>query len=385
MLKPKFIKTTTLPHHPKRILLVRLSANGDVVQSFEVLRAMRHRWPEAYIGWAVGDTASPLAEAAMPWLNALHVIPGKAWSRALKKSLLGLLPIQEDSILDVLNEIKAHRYDMVIDIQGLNKSALIGLKADIPVRVGFSNAREQARFAYTHTVAKRFSVHHPKGHAIDEFLQLLEPWEVPKTPPPLISHLPLGAIDAPLMQLVQHVKTLKEAEGTQVYALAPFTMWESKHWPSERWSTLIQQMFEDETLNRVGLCIGAPGDTKKWDAILGSLPDAIRQRLIRCDGKTSFTSLIHLLSHADKLIGSDSAPLHLIDWLQREGLNPHAKALALIGPTHPLRTGPYGKQHHVVSAYDEFLPCQPCHKRICPLGTTACMKDIQPDHVLQHL
>jgi heptosyltransferase I len=375
-----------LPRHPRRILLVRLSANGDVVQSFEVLRAMRHRWPEAYIGWVVGDAAAPLAEVAMPWLNALHVLPGKAWSRGLKQSLLGLLPFQDEAITRVMEDIRAQGYEIAIDIQGLNKSALVGVKAGIPIRVGFSDAREQATLAYTHTPAKRFSVHAPQGHAIDEFLQLLSPWEAPQhTSPPIIAHLPLRAIDAPLMEMVQQVKRLKETQGKQIYALAPFTMWESKHWPAAHWQTLILRMFEDEASPRIGVCIGAPGDTKKWEAILAPLPLTVKQKLVRCDGKTSFTSLIHLLSHVDGLIGSDSAPLHLVDWLQREGLNPHAKACALLGPTHALRTGPYGTCHAVITANPAPLPCQPCHKRACPLGTTACMHGIAPSQVVASL
>jgi heptosyltransferase I len=277
---------------------------------------------------------------------------------------------------------------MAIDVQGLNKSAIVPFKAGIPVRIGFKNAREQARFFYTHTPALRHSVYAPTQHAIQEFCSLLSPWPEGTGPLPRINQLPLRAIDAPLMQQVHHVETLKQ-QGKRIIALAPFTMWPSKHWPLEHWKTFISKTFqdpEDGITPRIGLCIGSPAETSAWDALLQDMPAHVQSRLLRFDGQTSFISLLHLLTHVDVLIGPDSAPLHMLDWLHREGLHHHgAKAVALIGPTHALRTGPYSPDFHVAQHPKHLLPCQPCHQRTCPLGSHACLQGISPQSVLKTL
>jgi heptosyltransferase-1 len=366
--------------NPQRILLVRLSANGDIVQTFDTLKRLRQRFPHAHIGWAVGETGAGLLKAVMPWLDAVHVLPNKAWSQNWWKALFKLGKV-EASIQFVLDEIHAQHYDVAIDVQALNKSAVLPHLVGIPHRVGFKNGREQSRFFYTETPSELLGFYHPTHHAIEEFASLLSPWGQPPTDaqttalPPLDWQFPIP--HTPDFQSWHDAKDQKK----RLIALAPFTIWQSKHWLATHWQTLITTLLREDA-NAVGVCIGSPQEVDKWQALVDGLPQDIKARLIRIEGKTSLLQLAQVLKEVDVLIGSDSAPLHMMDWLIREGLNPAGKAVCLLGPTHPHRTG--GLSPRTVNLR-HLLPCMPCHKKQCPLGTNACMAQLTPEVVLMHI
>ena len=371
-----------LPTEPKRILLVRLSANGDIVQSFDTLKRLRQLFPKAFIGWAVGESGASLLKPVMPWLNAVHVLPNKAWSQTWAWKLLGLdrLGRVDAKIHHTLNEIHAQHYDVAIDIQGLNKSAVLPYLTGIPHRIGFANAREQARLFYTTTPARLGGFFQPTQHATEEFLSLLSPWD--KNSSIRVEALAPLEWKPPLPQipLFQALDTA-HAEGKSLIGLAPFTMWASKHWDLSHWQTLIETFFQKNP-NALGVCIGSPAELKAWHTLCQGLSLETQARLIHLEGQTSLVQLIHVLKKIDVLVGSDSAPLHLMDWLIREGVHPTAKVVSLLGPTHPLRTG--GHSVNAVNLHAN-LPCMPCHQKICPFGTNACMKTLTATEVLAHL
>ena len=375
-----------LPKEPKRILLVRLSANGDIVQSFDTLKRLRQRFPHAFIGWAVGEAGASLLKPVMPWLNAVHILPNKAWSKAWVWELLHLnkLGHVDAKVHQCLNEIHAQHYDVAIDVQGLNKSAVLPFVVGIPHRVGFANAREQARFLYTATPARLGGFFQPTQHATQEFLSLLSPWNKDKGKGLTFDFPDLAPLEwkpplpkTPLFNALDEAK----AEGKSLIGLAPFTMWASKHWDAVHWQGLIEALFEKHP-QALGVCIGSPAEVEKWQTLAQGLSPNAQARLIHLEGQTSLLQLMHVLKKLDVLVGSDSAPLHLMDWLIREGVHPAGKVISLLGPTHPLRTG--GASDRAVNLHVD-LPCMPCHKKACPLGTNACMKTLSVETVLSQL
>jgi ADP-heptose:LPS heptosyltransferase len=367
-----------LPTTPQRILLVRLSANGDIVQSFETLKQTRQRFPNAFIGWVVSSEGASLLEQVSPYVDAIHILPKHAWSKNWIKAFFPLLPM-DTHVAEVLRNIKAQRYEVAIDVQGLNKSAVLPWILGIPYRIGFENAREQARFFYTHTPARWVGFCHPTQHATLEFASLLQAWTAPPTETkplakrPSLAELPL---DLPFTRL----KTYK-AEGKRLYGFAPFTMWASKQWPRSHWQALIEQLLHYDP-EGIGVCLGGPADVSTWQAWTKALAPDLQSRLIHLEGKTQWPQLWTVLGHIDVLIGSDSVTLHMMDWLLKESLHPKGQALALMGPTHPLRTGALST--HAFNLHHD-LPCSPCHQKQCPLGTHACMTALTPTQVFETL
>jgi len=356
---------------------VRLSANGDIIQGFHALKELRKRFPNAHIGWAVGEAGASLLDAVEPWVDTVHVLP-KSWSKELPKIVLKWGSVSQE-ITQVLDDIRREHYEIAFDIQGLNKSALLPLLTDIPHRVGFENAREQARFLYTDTPAALGSVTAPRHHAVDEFAELLKNYPCSDVLPALV-YLPMKPLDASLLPILKPLREARE-QGRPVLGFAPFTMWSSKHWPVHHWSDFIRQSLQKHP-NAIGLCIGGPDDVISWERLNATIPNGLHRQLINAQGKTSFIGLMHLLNQVDVLIGSDSAPMHIMDWLVREGLNPNGKSIALMGATHPKRTGPL---HDTSIALNADLPCIPCHKRECPLGSLACMEMLTVKQVMDNL
>jgi heptosyltransferase-1 len=373
------------PSEPKRILLVRLSANGDIVQSFDTLKRLRQRFPNAFIGWAVGEAGASLLKPVLPWLNAVHALPNKAWSQSWVWELfhLNALRGRDVHVHRLLKAIRAQQYEVAIDVQGLNKSAVLPYLAGIPHRVGFANAREQARLFYTKTPARLGGFFQPTQHATQEFQALLAPWE--NNLPQSLEALPaLPALDwsdplpkTPLFLALEEA----HAQGKRLMGFAPFTMWPSKHWNFDHWQGLIEGAFHKHP-NAWGVCLGSPSDVEHWQQLTQGLSAPAQARLIHLEGHTSLVQLMHVLQKIDVLVGSDSAPLHSMDWILREGIHPQGRVISLLGPTHPLRTG--GASEQAVNLHVD-LPCMPCHKKTCPLETNACMKALSVESVLAHL
>lgn len=360
---------------PQRILMVRLSAHGDIVQSFPVLKALRARFPHAQIGWVVSEAGAPLLEVVKPWLNAVHVLPA-SYSKEMPKVLLGLKK-PSPALREALWHIQRESYEVAIDVQGLAKSAIIPALLRIPNRLGYANAREKAWLFYTHTPAHLGSLQAPQGHASQEFCRLLRPFgEASQAAPPL-TQLPDFSPNNANRDVMQSVHQGKAA-GYRLLGFAPFTMWPSKHWPLQHWRTLIQKSLEQRP-DALLACIGSPADVPNWEALTAPLPATLKSRLIMAAGKTSLPGLFHLLREVDVFVGADSAPLHMMDFLIQEGLNPWGKTVAVMGPTHPVRTGAQNARARNLVA---SLPCMPCHRRRCPLGSTACMAAVSVEQVL---
>ena len=105
----------------RRILIVRLSSLGDTVLTMPLLFALRSRAPTAYIGWVIGEAASPLLEA-LPQLDCVHV-----WKNRDREPF---------GLLRLARELRSKHYEVSIDPQGLAKSAILPILAGIRERVG---------------------------------------------------------------------------------------------------------------------------------------------------------------------------------------------------------------------------------------------------------
>jgi heptosyltransferase-1 len=371
-----------------RILIVRLSAFGDIVQTLPLLVEVRKRYPTATIGWLVEEAGASLL-ANHPLLDTLHVLKLKTWLRQLKSPQTFFQAIF--AILSFITALKTQRYTVLIDVQGLLKSAIWGWLSGIPMRIGFSPAREQAFRFYTHTHA---SFHPIKStlHASQEFLSLLTLLD------PTYAIPSVEALQYPLFQSVEPpaftvenvlpAHWLKQRVTNPIIALAPCTAWASKHWEREHWVTLAGLLM-DAGFRVVWL--GAKAD-ETWFAELWKLavknPKWLEEQTVSCVGKTSFEQLYQLLGSIDCVVGLDSVAFHLAN-AKSQNSHPHTpKLVGLFGATKPTRTGStFLAEASVAKMLNtlESLPCMPCHQRQCRLieNPMACMNTLSPHRVLE--
>lgn len=352
-----------------KILLVRLSALGDVIQTLPVLAALRQGFPQAFIGWLVEEDAAALIEGH-PMLDAVHISKRKRWVKSLIRPWQWFATFKE--VRAFYREIHEARYDVALDFQGLLKSAFTMYFTGIQRRVGFASARELAPWLYTEKVTLPGSFFDPAVPILRHFMALAcslgELPEPDNCPLPVVSDATVVSVRALLGD------TLSKRP---VVVLAPATQWQSKHWPSSYWSQLIQEILDKTGM--MLLMVGGKKDSALIETILSGVTSPVKEsRVINLAGKTSIQQLQQVFEWVDAIIGLDSAPLHLA------GAVGKAKLVGLFGPTAYRRTPPPGQQHTILSTEAE-LSCQPCDQTLCPLGTDDCMKRLTPDMVFSTL
>jgi heptosyltransferase-1 len=352
---------------PQRILIVRLSAHGDVIQTLPLLTALRQNWPDARIGWLTEPSALPLLRDH-PLIDHLHVAQRPRWLKALRNPTRW--PSVADEAGSLLRELRTAGYAVSLDTQGLLKSALWPWLARIPVRLGFRATREGAASFYTHTLP-RMNIRDPQTPAVQRYLDFARALGGrAETPQFILPPVPPDACRNADMLLAPAHPALGNhpPESRRWIALAPFTRWPSKHWEAAYWSRLVDILVE---LDAQPVLLGGPGDRPAADALLASLSPAGRDTTLDLVGRTEWPEMRAILERVALLVGPDSAPLHLADALGRP-------VVGLFGPTAPGRTGPIGRDHSVLST---ALPCQPCFERRCKLKTHDCMVQLTPEVV----
>jgi heptosyltransferase I len=360
-----------VPKSPSKILLVRFSAFGDVIQTLPVLTMLREGFPDAKIGWAVDTELSPAIENH-PALDYIHRCSRNGWRRA------AFHPSEWPSIRrefsTLVDEVKSVGYDVSIDAQGLFKTALLPFLAGIRRRIGYKHGREFSSLFYTEQYQNSGEYFDPAVFHLEHMAGLVRMMGAAdtsyKVEPPVVSEA--------RKQRARQVLTQTFVERAPVVAIAPATQWESKCWPESYWAALVQQLLGYTNLNL--LLMGSAADAPVAERILRAIPpEQLNGRVCNLFGKAPIRDMYALYEQVGAAIGPDSAPLHVA------GVTGVPVLIGIYGPTGYRRTPPLGSPHLKLLSTEGQLSCQPCHQRICPLGTGECMKRINPDEVFHAL
>ncbi len=346
----------TLAGLPARVLLVRLSAHGDVLHTLPLLSALKAARPDVRVGWLTETAAAPLLEGH-PLIDRLFVVPRKRWLNDLKQPVRWLSLAKEVHVF--IQSVRDEGYLVSLDAQGLLKSAIWPWLCGIPQRIGFCSVREKADWLYTQTLPA-MDVRDIHAPAARQYMALLESFSTG------IFNSSLTFVLAPANRAAQsQARTLlgmAQAPSAEpsIVVLAPFTRWPSKHWITSHWQALIEALVSDTVMPVI---VGSPEDSAATTAMLEALSPDVQAQTRNLVGKTDWPLLRAVIEAADVLVGLDSAPLHLADAL-------NIPVVGIYGPTAPARTGPVQPGQLTLATQ---LDCQPCFARVCPLGTHACM------------
>jgi heptosyltransferase-1 len=333
--------TPSNPSPRPQILLVKLSSFGDVLHTLPTLEALRDVYPEAHITWLVEAAYAPLL-ANHPALNEVWVAPRLRPAEFFSGS-------NPTRLRRLVRQLRARPFDLVLDLQGLVKSAVWVALARSPRKVGYDRTREFSYLALT----ERLPPFDPEAHAVRRYLNMAHYLGAPLTWPRFRLGLDPAADLAALLP--------REA-GRLLAVFHPGARWASKLWPPASWARLA------EWLNQRGFQVtitGSAADRKLVAEILGQS----QAPLLNLAGRTSLVELAGVLRHAYLAITTDTGAMHLAAALG-------TPVVALFGPTAPWRTGPFGQGHRVVRLE---LPCSPCFQRRCP--EPRCLTDLTPEMV----
>ena len=337
---------------PQRILIVKLSAIGDVVHTLPFLEALRARFPGARIDWLVEEEAADMVRGH-PALDRVLISRRKTWQRQVKdiRRAGGVLRRASRFVRD----LRSTEYDLVVDLQGLLKSALLTALARSRRKVGPSGGREGSRAVLTETAVP---VDYNE-HAVDRYLRVAralgcrtDGWA---------GRIPLdgkteGFADAMFRDL--------GLESRPVVAMNPMARWRTKLWDPARFAVLADRLAGE--LQATVVLTGGKADRD----VLDTIRKASAFDPINLAGMTSLKQLAAVYARCRALVSTDTGPMHIAAAVG-------CPVVALFGPTAPWRTGPYGNGHRVVRVPME---CSPCFRKSC--DHRACMDAITPDLVL---
>jgi 3-deoxy-D-manno-octulosonic-acid transferase/heptosyltransferase-1 len=339
------------------ILIVKLSAIGDVIHTLPALNALRDHYPDAHITWLVEAAAADLVTGHRA-LDRVIVSHRKHWIRQLKGSS------RRQALSDIRRfwrDLRDTRYDIIIDFQALLKSGLLVWLANGDRKIGFDKGMQHQEHSYR-LLNERIPPVDMEVHALTRGMLLLNAIGVEAKR--IVYDIPVTG------QERDRVTSLLSNHGINgarpLVAINPVALWETKLWVNDRFATLADRLVHDCGVDIV--FTGGPGDRSVIQAIrrMMSAPAA------DFSGRTTLPMLAALYQRSVLLVTTDTGPMHLAAAVD-------TPVVALFGPTAPWRTGPYGDGHRVVRTAPS---CSPCFKRQCDVHQCRCMRDITVQQVL---
>jgi heptosyltransferase I len=311
-----------------RVLVVKLSSLGDLFHALPAVHCLKAGL-SAQIDWVVHPQYRDLAAC---FTDVDRVIP---FAR----------DIRPGSLMGDARVLRAAPYDLIVDLQGILKSALVSRLARGSQRLGPSFHREGSRLFYQATAGPR----NKERHAVEENLDVVRYLGLPVLPPVFPMRFP--------MQLV--------SEPEPRVALIPFSRWPSKNWPVASFVRVGRNL--QEHANASIFLIGGAAEAAAGAAMAGEF----KGRVINLAGKLSLPQLGGVLQAMNLVIANDSGPMHMAASLG-------TSVLAVFGPTDQKRTGPYGDGHRVTAGN---LRCQPCFSKRCRFKDGSCMRAVTSECV----
>lgn len=332
-----------------KILILKPSSLGDVVQALPVLRLLKQHYRDSEIYWWIETANMPLLEGD-PDLAGLFRFDRERWGT----------PWHWGDIWKSIHELRRHKFDLIIDLQSLARSAAVGWLAGGKCFVGLHDWRELATGYYDITVPRPS----PNTHAVDWYLEVLRVLRVPVHGN--FEWLPRRE------HVVREVEALWQLNGAPTVALLPGARWDNKRWPAQHFLELVGEL----RARHVGLrfvILGGETDSALGHAISSAAPQAC----LDLTGRTSLPQMIEVLRKCDAVVTNDTGPMHIAAALGKP-------VVGIFGPTNPLRTGPYGQVERALQRKD--LPCVPCMKSVCTYHEPiACLRGISVQQVAQEV
>lgn len=335
----------------KRILIIKQSSLGDIVHTLPVAHALKRCFPTCHIGWVAEQGFSALVsrDKAVDHVYPIH-IPSTSSPDAGRLAYLQASFAMVHALRQLWNALHQDPYDLILDLHASFRSGLFALMNPGGMRVGFGDARELNTLFQHRLIAGDATV----VHAVEKNLLFCDFLECPA------DEADFYLCTSPKDE--QGAGRFLEAAGLGgdapfVY-VNPTARWQSKFWFSLRWSELSDQLLEAG----IGVVFGGSGADRVY---IKEITGRMHRQGAVAAGQLSLTESVALMKRASVYVGLDTGPMHMA---AMTGI----PVVALFGPTHPERVGPYRVRQRIVRAQD--LDCLCCRKRVC--DHPRCMEGI---------
>ena len=319
---------------------------GDILHTFPAVYALQQAFSQMHLSWVANSTLAEIVEM-LPGIE--RVIPFPRHEIGFFKGRAALRRFRLD--------LQARPYDLVLDFQGLLRSALISKFSLAKTRVGFAAAREGAAFFYHHKIKVPADIR----HAVEKNMFLVRSY----------FQLDEAEFKQPELRVknawLEEAQRLLQTEQEPVLAVAYSSRWPSKNWPSDFFAAVLREVLAVLPQCKCWLL----GDNSERAA-----GEELRRRIdlpqvVNLAGSSSLGGLVGLLKKSHVLLTNDSGPMHIAAALQ-------VPCVALFGATDPVLTGPYGEQHRVFRSHCHKSPCflRDCPRHVGACAEGSCAKDV---------
>lgn len=332
------------------ILIVKLSAIGDVIHALPVSYALRRKYPTAHITWVVEPTAYEIVKHN-PCVDEVILFQKKAF-----KTFKGF----KQNFKPFYKLLHQRKYDISIDLQGLFKSMAVVLTANAKKKIGYVDMREGSNL-----ISKAIKGPHFNGHIVDRYLDTVKYLDCD-----------IDNIIFPLKNTTEEINYVnnllmdnKINDNTPFILFAVGTNWVNKCWSTKNFAILSDLLFEHK-IKTILIGFGKNDEQKALEITHQNTSNNI----VNLVGKTSLMQTAALIKKSKAVVGGDTGNLHLAAAL-------NIPAIMLMGPTDPNRNGPYKQMHNVILAGHD---CDGCWKRTCRKNID-CLSTITPNQVLEKI
>ena len=335
----------------KRILIVKLSSIGDVVMTTPVAKALRQAVPDAYIAWAVEDKAKDVL-IGNPYLDEIIIWNRRSTSRSVRERASGLV-LGLGKLAPVL---RARKFDLAIDFQGLLRSGLVTSLSGARYRVGYDSAREGAVMFYNVRLPSRsFKVRGPQ-----QYLNMLRVLNIYSKD--LDMHVPVSTED---VACVKQFIAREVGEGKRIVALCPATTWAQKHWTESGWAELADRLISQH--GAAPVFMGSPAD----EELVSRIQSMMKCQAASAVGKTTLNQAAALIRSSQLAVTVDTGLMHI-------ALALNCPTIAVFGPTRWQHLS--GKE--TLRIVVKELRCMPC-MRHPTCKQYDCMRAIRAQDILE--
>ena len=310
-----------------KILILKPSSLGDVVQALPVLRSLKQQLPQSEVYWWIDSALAPLLEDD-PDLAGVVRFERRRWAA----------PPHWGELWRSIRWVRRQSFEWVIDLQCLARSGIFAWLANAGLTIGLDEPREAARMFYD-VAARRPSFH---THAVDWYLRILPLLGL--TPSNNFSWLPVRS------HVIETLRRKWPVDGRSWVLLQPGARWLNKRWSVESFALLARQVLQRFPENHIAI-LGGPQDTALGATIAGKAGP----RCLDLTGQLSLPEMVEWIRLCQLMVTNDTGPMHVAAALGKP-------VVALFGPTEPRRTGPYQQLDHVLQL---ALPCIPCMSSRC--------------------
>lgn len=343
------------------ILIVKTSSLGDIIHTLPAVSDAARAVPGLQIDWVVEEAFAEIP-AWHPAVNRVIPVAIRRWRKNWWQNLFG------GEVRRFRQLLRHTRYDLIIDAQGLLKSALICRQAQGPVAGLDKNSIREPAASWLYQ--QRYAV--PKAeHAVQRVRQLFAS--------------ALGyTFDANALDYgIERRATVHDSAARPTLMFLHGTTWDSKHWPQRYWRELARLASE------AGYCVKLPWGTADEEARAVSVAQGLPG--VQVLPRMSLTALAGELAASDGVVAVDTGLGHLAAALNRP-------TVSIYGATNPFLSGTFG--YHQLQLKSD-LPCAPCMRKQCHyqgqaltdtladgdsfVVAPACYRSAPPGEVITHL